>query len=599
MRLNNRWIKRLSGIFLGLVMILGTMTTTAFASDGSATITINKGSVTTAWTGMQVHAYQVLDQVNPDETVQEKKQYQVTEAFEQFFNMNDEVKKLFEGNGGKVYLKYDENNRKLIYSEQTSEGAIAISDAKLDTTYQEADIVSRIEGSGQTAKNGDIATFYTWIEKYIEDTDIEETALETVSADSVVLGNLQEGFYALTFSNVPTGISVIQGILVATPGNIDLKAEDIPLTKQVKNTDHSNEDFNEAIPLKETTADIGDTLDYQITSKIPILTDTDNLTVFKLEDTMQNQQLTGTMTLTLSKTGVADIVYTAQIPESAEEGPVYFTKTGENKKKIAALTITDYADKKQSFFVDFLPTDKTQQGNITDLLTNYQGYAVKLEYQANVTADAVKVNGNDVKLLINNNGDDTENTDHTEVYTYGIQVQKKFSDQRVTDKKVTFQLRTDKTQEGSAISMGETEDGNYHVKTADDTTHTTNLKLDESGKLTITGLDAGTYWLVETEVPSGFTKADPIEIVLTPNKEQLKDGETTAKVNGETSVAGAQVDNSTLSVSVLKFDVLNQKGFSLPATGGEGTWMLTIGGIVLIVAAAGLFVASRKRSSSR
>ena len=40
----------------------------------------------------------------------------------------------------------------------------------------------------------------------------------------------------------------------------------------------------------------------------------------------------------------------------------------------------------------------------------------------------------------------------------------------------------------------------------------------------------------------------------------------------------------------------DKKGFQLPTTGGAGTWMFTIGGIVLIAAAGGVFFALRRKS---
>ena len=50
-------------------------------------------------------------------------------------------------------------------------------------------------------------------------------------------------------------------------------------------------------------------------------------------------------------------------------------------------------------------------------------------------------------------------------------------------------------------------------------------------------------------------------------------------------------------MSLLAFTVLNQKGFSIPNTGAMGTTLLTIGGIVLIVAAVGALVIARRKSA--
>ena len=40
----------------------------------------------------------------------------------------------------------------------------------------------------------------------------------------------------------------------------------------------------------------------------------------------------------------------------------------------------------------------------------------------------------------------------------------------------------------------------------------------------------------------------------------------------------------------------NKQGFNLPTTGGAGTWMFTIGGLVLMAGAVVVFISSRKKA---
>lgn len=162
------------------------------------------------------------------------------------------------------------------------------------------------------------------------------------------------------------------------------------------------------------------------------------------------------------------------------------------------------------------------------------------------------------------------------------------------------------------------DDGVYHKKDAVETgTAAEKLVLDDNGKLTITGLDAGTYWLEETNAPDGFTKADPIkiELVAATDNESGKVTGVLAGGSGENVTKATMVaaDNTekpltvtigttadtNINISLAQFDVFNQKGFNLPQTGGAGTWMFTVGGIVLIAAAGALFLASRKKRSSK
>lgn len=618
-----RRTRRLFAALLGLLMALSLLSTTAFAKDGEATIVVTlptgEAMKDVDLSGITVTPYLVLDQVNDEETDVSKKQYEVTEGFKPFFDHVDKqapdegftsgLTAFFDGTGT-VYLTYNETDKKLMASKTKPEDDtkyIALTNAKaLDQTYPEAELLSRITAAD------DLTTLYSWIEKYIK-AKVEEGTLSPAKQESGVdqngttmtINGLNEGYYALLFANTPSAVSVTQGIMVATTGatpvEIELKSETIPLVKQVKNPDHTGEDFSDTTPLQETTADVGDELTYHITTKVPTLANTENLTIFKMEDTMQNQQLTGSMTLTLTKDGENTVSFTAAVPTSVP-GTVNFTGT---TGTIATLDVGAYAQNtetqinEQSFTVDFMAQD------LTDAITKYQGYTVTLTYNAMVTADAVKVNENDVKLYVNNNDKPLE--DKTKVYTYGVEVQKTFSDGS-TDKysEVTFSLYPDVN--GSKgddalhfVEMSTGVSGSYRKPVGSSETGDTVLKLDGSGKLTITGLDVGTYWLVENETADGYTKSEDIQIVLTAdttNKEQLDDTLTTAKIGGNGKNL-ANVDNSTGSISLARFDVLNQKGFELPETGGAGTWMFTIGGILLVAAAGVLFVLSRKKDGSK
>lgn len=590
MRRSKTAIKRLFGILMSMIMILGMMTTTAFAKDGSATITITKGeSIETDWKGMTVNAYMVLDQVNPDEKDSAKKQYTVTNDFAEFFNIATATDELFDGDNDKVYLSYNEEDDQITYSDQTSAGAISISDAKLDTTYKEADLVKRVGDANQTA------LFYTWIEKYIESKGASLTATKSVSvategSTQLVIGELNEGYYALTFSGVPDGISVKQGILVATPGAMTLKAEEIPVTKTVSKDE---EDFREEISTALNTP-----LTYQIESEVPTLTDYDNLEYFYFSDEMMRQKIEDrSFKLTIGETQA-----------STTDNRTFYI----NGEKIAVLVLNAYGD---TVVED--PDNPSQKvpGQTftftfeTSVLEKYQGEEIILKYKAKPTSDAVKILYNDVDLIYKNGSDEHKIPDQTKVYTYGIEVQKTFSDASTNYTGVNFKLYQDNEgTKGTQIALVGA-NGSYHVPVIDTETEqpesgsTDALILDGKGKLTITGLDEGTYWLVETAAPSGFTVADPIQIVLAKDSESpsvLDKDDSTAKYNGEgdSLITGIGSQTNT-QISLAKLTVLNQKGFSLPSTGGAGTWMLTIGGILLIAAAGGLYVIYRKKFAAK
>lgn len=118
---------------------------------------------------------------------------------------------------------------------------------------------------------------------------------------------------------------------------------------------------------------------------------------------------------------------------------------------------------------------------------------------------------------------------------------------------------------------------------------------DENGVVTFEGLDANEkYYVIETKAPDGYS-IDKTPHVLTRSTEGDDVDEKTITENGVTTITttytyvndfitdGAIVPNTTLS--------------SLPSTGGIGTTIFTIGGCLIMIIAAALFFASRRKNN--
>lgn len=120
---------------------------------------------------------------------------------------------------------------------------------------------------------------------------------------------------------------------------------------------------------------------------------------------------------------------------------------------------------------------------------------------------------------------------------------------------------------------------------------------DPNGQLTITGLEEGTYYLKETKAPDGYslnTHVFKIEIkdVVLNNDGTLKSWKIS--IDGADTASFA-VDQGVLSKTINGVVVPNTKLSSLPSTGGIGTTIFTLGGCAIMIIAAGLFFASRKK----
>ena len=604
MRKSNRFLSRLTGTLAALTLVVGLVPATAFAADGQASITITEpawSDTSKDWAGTQANAYLVLDQVDDRETDPAKKLYSVTNDFNTFFNIdtdagNGSIDEVF-GTAGTVYLQFDGADLSADTAQPASGEYITFSgdNAKaLDKTYGEADLVSRILGD-EGAGGSDAGVFYSWIEKYIETNKI--TTLHTATADasvgtrgSVTISGLDEGYYAVDFKSVPDGLSLKQGVMIATTGNIpaemNLKAEDLPFEKKI-----SEKDVDQW--FDELTAETGDVLDYQLTAKVPTLTDYDNLTEFTMSDTLEKQEFDpASVQIAIDNT-------VATRGTGTDSNKFYIGQT-----LLATLTPVSYADEKSSFTLTFEPS----------ALEAYEGETVTVTYSARLTTDAVKVNVNNAELVWSNNGSDSSLTDSTEVYTYGIELTKTFSDATVSADEigeVTFQLyRVNQQTQAEEPLYFTGSAGSYILVSDSDGTGsvTKDLKLDTSSrKLTVVGLDDDeTYILKETDTADGYNlidenvtidleaQADPYPMLLDEDTTSVKLGSSDLPVDFVNNTEPAET-----AIASVAFELYNQKGFTLPKTGDVGTWALTVCGILLIASGVVLVVVSRRKKSSK
>ena len=606
MRKSNRLLSRLTGTLAALTLVVGLMPATALAADGEASITITEpvwSDTSKDWAGTQANAYLVLDQVNDRETDPAKKLYSVTTGFDTFFNIdtiagNSSIDEVF-GTAGTVYLQFDGTDLSAGTTQPASGEYITFSgdNAKaLDKTYGEADLVSRIAGDEGVGVS-DAGVFYSWIEKYIEKMGITTPHTATAGASvgtqgSVTISGLAEGYYAVDFKSVPSGLSLKQGVMIATTGNtpdtpavMNLKAEDLPFEKKISEKD-ANDWFD------ELTAETGDVLDYKLTAKVPTLTDYDNLTEFTMSDTLEKQEFDpASVQIAIDNT-------VATRGTGTDENTFYIGRT-----HLATLTTVSYADKKSSFTLTFEPS----------ALEAYEGKTVTVTYSARLTTDAVKVNVNDAELVWSNNGSDSSLTDSTEVYTYGIELTKTFSDATVSADEiddVTFRLyRVNQQTQAEELLHFTGSAGSYTlVSDSDGTGSVTDLKLNTTTrKLTVVGLDDDeTYILKETDTADGYNLIDEdvtidLEAQDDPNAMLLDEDKTSVKL-GPKNLTVSFVNNTNTTetaIASVAFELYNQKGFSLPKTGDAGTWALTVSGILLIASGVVLVVVSRRKKSSK
>lgn len=244
-----------------------------------------------------------------------------------------------------------------------------------------------------------------------------------------------------------------------------------------------------------------------------------------------------------------------------------------------------------------------------------KGKYIIVDYSAVLNQDAVVgLNGNEnkVKLRYSNNPNQSgggENTptgetpeDKVIVFTYELDVTK--VDGQDANKKLAgaeFKLMNANKTKYAIVENGKVTGWTENEKQG------TVLTSDNNGLFTVTGLDDNTYYLKETKAPDGYnTLKDPIEFVIkatTANNQEWGGSASSAftkleiglKNNkGEFEYTDGTTDDGSVSMTVK-----NNKGSILPETGGIGTTIFYIVGVVLVLGAGVLLVTKKRMNADK
>ena len=107
------------------------------------------------------------------------------------------------------------------------------------------------------------------------------------------------------------------------------------------------------------------------------------------------------------------------------------------------------------------------------------------------------------------------------------------------------------------------------------------------------GIDDGVYKIIEVITPAGYNSINPIEFTVSADHDILSDNPQLTKLSGGDAFSG-NVSTGTLTTAIE-----NKSGSSLPETGGIGTTIFYVVGVILMLGAGVLLVTKKRMSSNR
>lgn len=385
-----------------------------------------------------------------------------------------------------------------------------------------------------------------WAKTYINEQDytiVDPQGLTKAAEEQVAASTAKSnGLTSVNFDNMPIGVYVIRAAAANTTYN-----------PMVANTYDNTQNYiavkDVAVTAKSATVDLtkkeiegdnfvgkGETVTFEIETTFPYFDDKAADKSFEIHDTPEGMKITSVKSVTIGGAPVE----------------------GKN----------------------FTESEGTYTINLTDQITDNNGNAGKkvvVQYEAIVTSEDGYSN------TANSSGSTADST--VQGHTGDIILTKYASDDNNDHLEDNAKLAGAKFEvypvtvgEDEIENVGKTplefvmkEDGIYTPALEEDKNKVTEIETVEGGTVTIEGLGNGKYHFKETVAPDGYTVNE--------------EGVTVEVVKDEKD-------------TVAYGNVIDTKLSSLPSTGGIGTTIFTIGGCVIMVAAAGLYFSTRKKEEN-
>lgn len=334
--------------------------------------------------------------------------------------------------------------------------------------------------------------------------------------------------------------------------------------------------------VDDPTVAIGDTVKYTVTITVPQYPNNALDKRFAFGDRLPEG---------LSLVGDSVKIYAGSTEDADNEITTYFEAT-EKEELDEGVTFEYYAK-------DYDNLMREHPGLTTILVT----------YNAAVDSDAYDYKDgmeNTAYLEYDNDPyDDTGYrtiTDNEIVYTYALEITKRDDDGEEVVYLPGAEFTLKRHDPEGTMKFVKESDGIYHVAAQDEAN--TDVAVDRvvsnsEGIIQIKGLDVGTYTLTEVKAPDGYTLPSNPNTTITLSEGGKPDGtldsieaDGTKVIKGSVGVDGTDDNQGNVGISNSTSD------FDLPQTGGIGTVIFTVAGILIMSGAVILLVTASKKKSN-
>ncbi len=608
-------IHRVLALLMAVVMALG-LITTAFAepiidSGKKASLSIYKYDITTANSDGAWDAESYVSTGLHDDTVVDKLAKYAIQGVEFTYlrvadiAMNNE---LLDGQRhvGVLYGFDGSERSNAVLS------AIGLTNADAHKTENGIDYFTSdvLNNKLSTALTANATTVKNALEAAVKNSGVAMT--ETDATGHASASDMEQGLYLIVETRVPENVtSTCNPFFVSLPmTTVDGAAWSYDVTvypknqtgnptldKTVREAKNSTGKNNGSLTditdgyAHTATASVGDTVDYQIISTLPTITSkASSLSEYTYVDTLSKG-----------------------IRYNKNDVVIEFFKDAGCTDKIATWAVNSgkftvgYDDTANTMTIRMTDTGLAEINEAATVYTDsvkrgYSDCTMRISYAATLTADAKMGdtdNPNEVVLTWKRTNTTYFDTlkDYCHVYTYGVDVLKRFSDNGGNMKNVKFRLHNDTDD---CYIIADLKDGIYYAKgitskKSDATTFIPN----SSGHIVVKGLEDDAYSLTEIATDKGYVLLkDAVKIIIKANENGQCE-----KCGAKLLTASATVNSKDITMTegnaIVPLTVVNNPGFDLPKTGGYGTWMFTVGGVALLGAAAFIVVKSRKHKSEQ